>query len=216
MIFLFDLDGTLTDSEEGILKAFKYTLEKMNLEKVDDEILKNYIGPPLNETFKRKFNLYDEDNNRAIVYFREYYREYGKYENIPYKRMKELLEKLSKNNTLAVATSKVEDQAIEIVKHFDLDYFDLIVGATEGSSRSKKYEIIEYVLNKLEVKDRSKVYMIGDRFTDINGAHRAGINSIGVLWGFGSKEELEDCKADYIVKSVEELESLIDDIEKRA
>ncbi|MBP2025781.1 HAD-IA family hydrolase [Peptoniphilus stercorisuis] len=216
MIFLFDLDGTLTDSEEGILKAFKYTLEKMNLEKVDDEILKNYIGPPLNETFKRKFNLYDEDNNRAIVYFREYYREYGKYENIPYKRMKELLEKISKNNTLAVATSKVEDQAIEIVKHFDLDYFDLIVGATEGSSRSKKYEIIEYVLNKLEVKDRSKVYMIGDRFTDINGAHRAGINSIGVLWGFGSKEELEDCKADYIVKSVEELESLIDDIEKRA
>lgn len=216
MIFLFDLDGTLTDSEEGILKAFKYTLEKMNLEKVDDEILRNYIGPPLNETFKRKFNLYDEDNNRAIVYFREYYREYGKYENIPYKRMKELLEKISKNNTLAVATSKVEDQAIEIVKHFDLDYFDLIVGATEGSSRSKKYEIIEYALNKLEVKDRSKVYMIGDRFTDINGAHRAGINSIGVLWGFGSKEELEDCKADYIVKSVEELESLIDDIEKRA
>lgn len=216
MIFLFDLDGTLTDSEEGILKAFKYTLEKMNLEKVDDEILRNYIGPPLNETFKRKFNLYDEDNNRAIAYFREYYREYGKYENIPYKGMKELLEKISKNNTLAVATSKVEDQAIEIVKHFDLDYFDLIVGATEGSSRSKKYEIIEYALNKLEVKDRSKVYMIGDRFTDINGAHRAGINSIGVLWGFGSKEELEDCKADYIVKSVEELESLIDDIEKRA
>lgn len=216
MIFLFDLDGTLTDSQEGIINAFKYTIKKMNLEKRDDNSLKKYIGPPLNETFKGDFNLDDEKVNKAIDYFREYYREQGKYENIPYVGIRELLKQISKNNTLAVATSKVEDQAIAIIKHFDLDYFDLISGSSEDSSRTSKEEIMKYTLNELKVEDKSKVFMIGDRYTDINASHKIGANSIGVLWGFGSREELENCKANYIVKNVEELGSLIEDLEKKA
>lgn len=216
MIFLFDLDGTLTDSQEGIINAFKYTIKKMNLEKRDDNSLRKYIGPPLNETFKGDFNLDDEKVNKAIDYFREYYREQGKYENIPYVGIRELLKQISKNNTLAVATSKVEDQAIAIIKHFDLDYFDLISGSSEDSSRTSKEEIMKYTLNELKVEDKSKVFMIGDRYTDINASHKIGANSIGVLWGFGSREELENCKANYIVKNVEELGSLIEDLEKKA
>lgn len=209
MIYLFDLDGTLTNSEEGILKAFHYTFEKMGIKDVSDNILRNYIGPPLDETFRREFNLYNDENDKAMHFFREYYKEKGKYENIPYAGIKELLENLSKKNTLAVATSKVEDQSIDIIEYFKLDYFTKIAGATKDSSRTKKYDIIEYALKSLKVEDRSKVYMIGDRFTDINGARRAGINSIGVLWGFGSREELEDCKADYIVETVSELQELL-------
>lgn len=216
MIFLFDLDGTLTDSQEGIINAFKYTIKKMNLEKRDDNSLRKYIGPPLNETFKGDFNLDDEKVNKAIDYFREYYREQGKYENIPYVGIRELLKQISKNNTLAVATSKVEDQAIAIIKHFDLDYFDLISGSSEDSSRTSKEEIMKYTLNELKVEDESKVFMIGDRYTDINASHKIGANSIGVLWGFGSREELENCKANYIVENVEELGSLIEDLEKKA
>lgn len=216
MIFLFDLDGTLTDSQEGIINAFKYTIKKMNLEKRDDNSLRKYIGPPLNETFKGDFNLDDEKVNKAIDYFREYYREQGKYENIPYVGIRELLKQISKNNTLAVATSKVEDQAIAIIKHFDLDYFDLISGSSEDSSRTSKEEIMKYTLNELKVEDKSKVFMIGDRYTDINASHKIGANSIGVLWGFGSREELENCKANYIVENVEELGSLIEDLEKKA
>lgn len=210
MIFLFDLDGTLTNSEEGILNAFHYTFEKLGFEDVDDSILRDYIGPPLDETFRRKFDLYNEDNDEAISYFREYYAEKGKYENIPYEGMKEIFEKLSKKNTIAVATSKIETMAKEIIDYyFGQNIFTFVGGATKNSNRTKKYEIIEYVLENLDAKDRSNIYMIGDRFTDINGAKRAGIKSIGVLWGFGSKEELEDCKADYIVETVEELEQLI-------
>lgn len=209
MIYLFDLDGTLTNSEEGIIKAFHYTFEKMGMPDMNDEDLKEFIGPPLDETFRRRFNLYGEENEKAMSYFREYYRAKGKYENIPYTGIKELLQEVSKKATLAVCTSKVLDQAQDIIKHYGLEYFTFIGGATIDSSRTKKYDIIEYTLEKLNVKDRSEVYMIGDRFTDINGAHRAGLKAIGVLYGFGSKEELEECKSDYIVETVEELKELL-------
>lgn len=208
--FLFDLDGTLTDSEEGIIKAFHYTLERLNIKNISDNTLREFIGPPLNETFKRRFDLIGEENDRAISYFREYYSKDGKYENVPYKGMDKLLKNVSKENVLAVATSKVEDQAIDIVEHFyGKEYFSFIGGASKDSKRSKKYDIIKYVISNLNIEDLSNTYMIGDRFTDINGARRIGIKSIGVLWGFGSREELEECNADYIVESVEELEKLL-------
>ena len=209
MIYLFDLDGTLTNSEEGILKAFHYTFKKMGMPDMKDEDLIEFIGPPLDETFRRRFNLYNEENEKAMEYFREYYRAEGKYQNIPYEGIKELLQEVSKKHTLAVATSKVLDQAEDIIEHFGLNYFTFIGGATVDTTRTKKYDIIEYTLEKLNVNDRNEVYMIGDRFTDIKGAHRAGLKAIGVLYGFGSKEELEECNADYIVKSVEELKELL-------
>lgn len=214
MILLFDLDGTLTDSEEGIINAFKYTLKKMNMEERTVEELRKYIGPPLDETFRRSFNLYGEKNDEAFKYFKEYMVK-GRFENRPYYGIRELLKKYSKDNTIALASSKNEDQAKDIIKYFKLDYFDFIGAATEDNSRSKKADVINYVLDNLNVKNKSDIYMIGDRFTDINGAKKCGLKSIGVLWGFGSEEELKNSKADYIVSTVEELDHLLDKLYKK-
>ena len=208
MILLFDLDGTLTDSEEGIVNAFKYTIDKLNLQERPVEELRKYIGPPLDETLRKHFGVYGSRNDEAFVYFKEYMKK-GRFENKPYKGIRELLEKYSKNNILALASSKNEDQAVDILKYFKLDYFDFIGAATDDNTRSKKSDVINYVLENLHVENRDNVYMIGDRFTDINGAKICGIKSIGVLWGFGSREELEKCNPDYIVESVEELDTLL-------
>lgn len=213
MVYLFDLDGTLLDTKEGIINGFLYGFEKIGYKDYNIDNIKNFIGPPLEDTFINKLGFSKNLSDKTIEYFRQYYKAKGQYENTFYDGVCDALEYIRRDNIVAVATSKPEKQSIEILKNRKMDgYFNFIGGATEDAERSKKHDVIEYVLKKLEISSREKVYMIGDRYSDINGAKQSDIKSIGVTWGYGSREELLDCKADYIVDNAKELNELIQKI----
>jgi len=208
---LFDLDGTITDPKMGITNSVIYALEKYGITgKTNDDLL-SFIGPPLKESFMKYYNFSEEDAVQGIEYFREYFKVKGLYENIPYEGIEELLITLKdKGYRLAVATSKPTHFAEIIIKHFKLDkYFDFIGGSKLDNTRVAKAEVIEYVLENLDMKDTSKVIMIGDREHDVLGAKHHDIKSIGVLYGYGSREEFESVGTDVIVADVEELKNVL-------
>ncbi|RVU55587.1 HAD hydrolase-like protein [Anaerosphaera multitolerans] len=210
MIFLFDLDGTIVDSAQGIINGLLYAFNKSGDEIPEKGDLKKFIGPPFMDTFTKEFGFSKDKSKYLIELFREYYFEEGQLESEPYEGMKELLEIVSSKYKLAVATSKPEVQAVEILKNHGLDeYFHFIGGATLDNSRIKKHDVIEYVLDNLDVNSRENTFMIGDRYPDIVGASMSGLRSIGVLWGYGTFEELQFHKADYIEESVDGLKDRI-------
>lgn len=205
--YFFDLDGTLINSERGITNAVKYVLEKYHIKEYDMETLRKFIGPPLGESFQRYFGFPAKETERLVGCYREYYSAKGLYEAEVYAGIEPLLEKLWKaGKTLVVATSKPEHFAVDILERFGLaEYFTCIAGATMDASRIHKDEVIAYALSKCSVKEKSRAVMIGDREHDIYGAGRNGLDSIGVLFGFGSRAELEAAGADYIVGTPEEI-----------
>jgi len=210
MIFLFDLDGTIVDSAEGIINGLTYAFEKSGDEIPNNETIRKYIGPPFMDTFTRELGFSEKKSRYLIEVFREYYVENGKFESEPYTGMKDLLEEVSSKYKIAVATSKPEVQAREILKNHGLyDYFEFVGGATLDNSRIKKHDVIEHVLDNLNVSNRENTYMIGDRYPDILGASKSGLKSIGVLWGYGTYDELESYNANYIEESVENLRDRI-------
>lgn len=205
--YFFDLDGTLVDSEKGITNSIKYVLEKYRVKDYDMETLRKFIGPPLGESFQKYFGFPKEETPRLIEGYREYYTAGGMYEAEIYDGIEELLKRLKEEGkTLAVATSKPEAYAGQILERFGLaSYFDCIVGASMDESRVKKDEVIADALSKCGVQERKQVAMIGDREHDIFGAKKNGLDSIGVLFGFGSRKELENAGADYIVETADEI-----------
>lgn len=204
---LFDLDGTLTNPEIGITSSVMYALEKFNIKVEDRKELHPFIGPPLGDSFQRYYGLSEEESQLAIKYYRERFSVKGLYENEVYEGVDKLLQQLKEGGkTLIIATSKPEEFTLKILKHFDLlKYFDYVAGATMDGSRGEKADVIRYALKISGIKDKSKVIMIGDRKYDILGAKENGLDSIGVLFGFGDYEELSKAGADYVVKSVEEI-----------
>ena len=200
---LFDLDGTLTESGPGIINAARFALEHYGINGWTDEELRRFIGPPLKDSFMRFCGFDEEKAIEAIVWFRKYYNTQGWCENSPYPGVPEMLKELREcGYRLIVATSKIETQAVRICGHFGIDCFlDDIVGSDDGA-RSKKDEVIKFALNKFGVDDLSLAIMIGDREHDIFGAKSAGIRSMGVLYGYGNREELEAAGADIIVERV--------------
>ncbi|MDO4535409.1 MAG: HAD-IA family hydrolase [Clostridium perfringens] len=208
---LFDLDGTLTDSKVGIVKATQYALEYFNI-KVDDlnELCK-FIGPPIKEAFMEFYNFNEKDTKIAVERFREYYRETGIWENEPYKHVEKVLKELKDNGKiLMVATSKSTDSAIQILKHFELlTYFDFIGGSDISKERNTKGKVIKHVLDENNISDLSKVLMIGDRKYDCVGAKENNIDSMGVLYGYGSFKELENAEANIIVKDIEDISKIL-------
>lgn len=205
---LFDLDGTLTESGEGIMKSFRYAFEKMNLPLSADADLSVVIGPPLKGSFAR-FGVPEERLDEAVRTYRERYNTIGKYENKPYPGVEELLRKLSKKGILLyVATSKPEPMAKDILNHFSLDaYFDEIAGATFDGSRGTKKEVIEYLLKKTGFK--GNCVMIGDTAFDITGAHETGLDGLGVEWGYGTHESMEKAGAEGIAQTMDQLYEMI-------
>ena len=210
-VILFDLDGTLTDPGSGITNSVAYALKKYNIEVEDKTTLYKFIGPPLADSFIKYYGFSKEDAAQAIEYYREYYRSVGIYENEVYNGIEELLKNLqNKNKQLIVATSKPEIFAKEVLKHFGLDkYFLYIAGGNLDGTRTVKAEVIEYALCENGITDKSKAVMVGDREHDIIGAKANGIDSIGVLFGYGDRNELEAADATYIAKTVEEIEKYI-------
>lgn len=210
--YLFDLDGTLTDSGEGIMNSIRHALHKFGITEYEETTLRKFIGPPLAECFQKYFDLSPEEARKGIDYYREYYTDGGMFENEVYHGVKELLEGLNaKGKTLIVATSKPELFAEQILEHFDLrKYFDLVGGADMDETRVKKGEVISYTLKRLGAdKSEDRILMIGDRKHDIIGAHENGIPCAGVLYGYGSREEFDEAGADVQVETVKELEKYI-------
>jgi phosphoglycolate phosphatase len=204
---LFDLDGTLTDPAEGITNSVAYALNKFGINVEDKRTLYKFIGPPLVDAFSEYYGFSKEDSEKATAFYRETFRVTGLYQNMVYDGVAEMLEALkSKGKKLVIATSKPEEFTMKILKHFDLlKYFDFVAAATFDATRNSKDKVIAYALESLDIKDKSKVVMIGDRHHDIDGAKDNGIDSVGVLWGFGSREELETAGATYIAESVQEI-----------
>ena len=217
---IFDLDGTLTDPKLGITKSFQYALAYFDIHVELDELTK-FIGPPLREAFRdyllrglytfREFS--EDDTEIAVAKYREYLADYGIYENEIYPNILELLESLkSLGLTLAVATNKATYFAVKTLEHFDLDkYFSIISGdELDGSLTTHgKRDIIKIVLDNLDPNKNLSPVMIGDRLNDIYGARDAGIDSIGVTWGYGSREELEQAGATHIIDTPKELEQYL-------
>jgi phosphoglycolate phosphatase len=201
---LFDLDGTLTDPGLGITNAVIYALKKFGIEGRDRSALYKFIGPPLWDSFEQFYGFSKEDAETAVLYFREYYNDIGIFENTAYSGIQDLLKVLKDGGgTLAVATSKPEITAKRVLEHFDLaGYFTFIGGSTFDGSRVKKDDVIQYVLDSCRVCDPSEAVMVGDREHDILGAKKLGLASVGVLFGYGSREELEQAGTDFIAETV--------------
>ncbi|MCR4851111.1 MAG: HAD family hydrolase [Lachnospiraceae bacterium] len=208
---LFDLDGTLTDPGIGITNSVMHALRKFDIEENDRTKLYKFIGPPLMESFGRYYGFSKEDCEKAVTYYREYFSVKGLFENEVYAGIPELLRSLKEaGKTVVLATSKPHDFSVEILKHFGLHkYFDFCACATMDEKRTAKDEVIDYALLNIRETDRSKIVMVGDRMHDIIGAKKCGLPSVGVLFGYGSLEELEEAGADLIAESVEKLGTLL-------
>lgn len=208
---LFDLDGTLTNSELGITTCVQHALRKFGIEVEDRTVLRPFIGPPLGESFQVYYGLSKEESEQAIKYYRERFSVKGLYENEVYEGVEKMLQSLKDSGKkLIVATSKPEKFTMIILEHFDLlKFFDFVAGATMDGSRGEKADVIRYALEKYGIEDKSEVIMIGDRKFDILGAKENGLKSIGVLYGFGDREELTEAGADYIVEKAEDIIGLI-------
>lgn len=202
-IFFFDLDGTLTDSSLGITNSVIYALKKFGIEETDRRKLYSFIGPPLTVSFEKFCGFSKEKTVKAVEYYREYYRDRGIFENRVYDGMEEVLRELKdRGRMLAVATSKPEPFARQIMEHFHLmHYFDYVAGMGMDGGRGTKEEVIRYALDACKITDRSRVLMVGDREHDVIGAKAAGIDCLGILYGFGTREELTKAGADYIAET---------------
>ena len=199
--YLFDLDGTLTDSGIGITNSVMYALEKFGIHVSDRKELYPFIGPPLTDSFKKYYGFSEKDALQAVEYYREYFRAGGIFENAVYEGIPEMLRALKNGNaTVALATSKPYEFTVQILDHFDLhQYFDHVGAATMDGRISSKADVIRHLLDNLGVIDKSSVLMIGDRDQDVEGAKANDLHCAGVLWGYGSNDELMNAGADYIV-----------------
>lgn len=210
-VILFDLDGTIIDSGEGVLNSVKYALRKYGIEEENMETLRKFMGPPLKNSFMEYYDFSEQQALQAISYYREYYRAGGIFENQVYEGMPQLLRDLqAAGKCVLVATSKPEAFAREILEHEGIaDCFSYIAGADMDETRVTKEQVLEYAFETNHIEDKASVLMVGDRKYDIAGAKFFGLDSVGVLFGYGSREEFEAEGATYIVETVDGLRQLL-------
>ncbi len=211
---LFDLDGTLTDPKVGICTCVQYALSSFGIEEPDLDKLEPFIGPPLKESFQKYYQFDDAQAEAAIEKYRERFRDTGIFENKLYDGIPQMLNALnSQGMFMAVASSKPTEFVRRILDHFGIGkYFKVVVGSELDGTRVQKEEVIQEALKQLFGNwpvEKTKVYMIGDRSYDVEGARKVGVECVGVTYGYGSMEELREAKCDYIVRSVEELQKFL-------
>lgn len=208
---LFDLDGTVTDPEEGITKSVQYALQHFSIEVQERRELYKFIGPPLKDSFMEFYGFTEQQAGEALLKYRERFEVTGWRENVVYDGMEKLLRHLRRRGKrIMLATSKPEVFAEQILVYFGLrDYFDFVGGASLDGRRNYKADVIRYVLDANGVSSREKTVMVGDRKFDILGAKEFGLETVGVLYGYGDREELTTAGADHLVGSVAELEALL-------
>lgn len=200
---IFDFDGTVADTGEGILRSLQYSFSAMGREVPDMSDLKRFIGPPVYYSYTHFYGVSEDEVELYIKKYRERYKEKGIYECALYDGMRELiLELKSRGVKTGIASSKPEHLIYSVADFLGVtDLFDAVAGVKSDNSRhSTKKDIILEAMEKLEETDREKVLMVGDRCFDIEGARAAGVKSCGALWGYGNKEEFLEYKADFIVE----------------
>lgn len=204
---LFDLDGTLTDPMAGITRAVQYALKHYGIVEEDLTKLCPFIGPPLKDSFMEFYGFEEEKAQEAVHVYREYFSKKGIFENKIYPDTRATLEKLrAQGKVLILATSKPEVFARQILDYFEItEYFTEIGGADLEETRTKKGDVIAYVLEKAGIQDKEKTVMIGDRLHDIKGGKENGLATVGVLYGYGSRKELEEAGADDIIENIAQL-----------
>ncbi len=211
-IILFDLDGTLTDPKMGITKSVQYALRAYGIDEPDLDKLCPFIGPPLMDGFQEFYGFSPEKAREAVEKYREYFAVTGIFENEVYEGIPQMLEELNRAGfTLAVATSKPEQFAERILEHFDLaKYFKVTGGADMSETRVKKGDVIAYTLDRLGTDaEETPVMMVGDRMHDVYGAKENHLPCVGVLFGYGSREELSEAGPEYLAESVENLQKVL-------
>jgi phosphoglycolate phosphatase len=206
---IFDLDGTLTNPLEGIYNSLCYALRELNYRDIPKSLPIEFIGPPLQQSFKTIYDFNEKKVDLAVCYFREYYGTKGLYENYPYPGIDELLEELAmQGKKLYVATSKLEKYAREILLHFGFDNYIVDIQGADYAGNHSKSDLIEALITKHSLQ-KDETIMVGDTLFDIEGAHEAGIKCLAVGYGFSSKEMLEVAKPDYYVEDVESLMEML-------
>lgn len=211
-VILFDLDGTLTNPFIGISQSVQYALKKMGMDVPQTDELHSFVGPPIQESFVQKCHMTEPEVKMAISYYRERYTDKGIFENEIYPGIEQLLGLLKDQGyQLIIATSKPTVFAERIAAHFGLDqYFDHIIGSFLDGNRSNKEAIINHIIALYPENRPADFLMVGDRMHDIIGAHKAGIDSIGVLYGYGSEGELRQSKPLFLAESIGELVSIFE------
>lgn len=208
-IILFDLDGTLTDPKEGITKSVQYALDSLGVHEPDPDRLVCFIGPPLLDSFQEFYGLDRSQAQQGLIKYRERFCVKGIFENTLLPGVPEMLHALKEaGKVMALATSKPEPFAVQILKHFGiLSYFDVVVGCGLDESRGSKAEVIEEVFRRVGIEEEQKreVLMVGDRKHDVIGAKLCGIHSLGVAFGYAPPGELEESGAEHLAQTVEEL-----------
>lgn len=207
----FDLDGTIIDSREGIVNGFIYSLKYFNIEVKDRKEIEQFIGPPLEDSFINYYKFSKKDAELAITKYREFYKKTGVRQNTLYVGIKELLHELKNSGkNVLLATGKPEVFAKQILREHGLENdFDFISGTTLEQTRRTKAEVLEYAINSIKNVNLDECVMVGDRKYDIEGAKANNIKSIGVEYGFGTRQELTIAGAEYIAKNIEDLRKLI-------
>jgi len=205
---LFDLDGTLTDSGEGIINCVSLTLQHYGIALPPRDQLRVFVGPPLHKTFA-DFGIPKDQLNEAVIYYRKYYNIDGKFQNYPYPGMIDLLIKLKQEgHKLYVATSKPEHTSKEILEKFDMtQYFEAIVGSIADGDHDSKADVIRRALEKAEQKEA--VIMVGDTVFDVEGANAHNIPTVAVGWGFGSIDNMIAAGAKTVVYTMDELHNAL-------
>ena len=207
--FFFDLDGTITDSKQGIINSVLYSLNHFGIRASADSLL-FFIGPPLKQSFARYFPGDSARVAVAVEKYREYFRRQGMFENQVYPGVPQMLERLiEQGHRIHLATSKPEVFARQILDHFQLSrYFSFVAGAELNGARNDKVDVLRYALQETGA-DVSHSLMVGDRFHDVVGGHAVGMKTVGVLYGYGSRQELESVHADYICQSMTDLQTTL-------
>jgi len=197
-IVLIDLDGTISDSSPGMLTGFRKVFNRFDMEQPSDESIRRHFGPPLAVTWREVYGMTDEQIVVGLEVYREYYHDVGMFENNLYDGVPELIKDLHDEGvTLSTATSKPEFSASRIIEHFGLrEYFTFIGAADLAGTRDDKSAVIAHTLENLQASSQTRsIVMMGDRRHDVEGAREHGIDTIGVLWGYGTAEELSTAGA---------------------
>ncbi|WP_281164432.1 HAD hydrolase-like protein [Liquorilactobacillus sicerae] len=207
----FDLDGTLTDPQAGITKSIAYALQAFGIEVRDLNSLTKFIGPALKDSLMKFYNFSEADAIKGIKKYREYYSRQGMYDIQLIPGITDLLKKLKhQHQQLFIATAKPTFFAIKILDHFDLSqYFDGIFGSNLDGTRAQKSEVITYGLQQTKLIPSQQIAMVGDRSYDIQGAKENHLTAIGVLYGYGSQQELTAAGVDHLVSNVHQLSQVL-------
>lgn len=212
---MFDLDGTLTDPKEGITKSVRHALNHYGIQVDDLDTLTPFIGPPLTDSYKKYYGFSDEQAWEGVLVYREYFSERGWHENKEYPGIKEMLGALkAAGRVLLVATSKPEEFARKILEHFGMaGYFDFIGGADMDETRVRKADVIRYVLEQYGLdtsrETLARCVMVGDREHDVLGARECGMDCVGVLYGYGDRQEMDGCRPAWTAVTVDDLKDLL-------